>query len=287
MQNVLISVIIPCYNASKYITDTIYSILKQQGVTIEIIIIDDGSTDHSAQLIKEITDHRISYHFQENQGVSAARNKGFSYSKGEYIIFFDADDIMPPNFILSRLNYLITNNQLDFISGKVKKFNETELLAGNYRGTSENIFEEILYYNQLVVTCPSNYMFKRNFLSKHSLCFNEKLSSTADRFFILQCATAGKSFNSNQLEPLHYRVSINSMSHLLSHQLVNDNAIFYSELIASNLIPDTIKNKSLFLGNYILAKSYIKLNQPIKAIPYLADSLLKNPMLFLKKIIRA
>lgn len=192
---------------------------------------------------------------------------------------------MPPNFITSRLDFLKKNLQFNFVSGVVQKFSESSTISGLYRGTSDLVFEEILLYNPEVVTCPSNYMFKKVFLKYHNINFNEKLSSTADRFFLLQCAKVGDTNYSKEVVPLMYRVSENSMSHSLSNRLIDDNALFYAELKKLDLIPNIIEKKTLFLGNYMLTKSYIKNSQFIKALPFLFTCLLKYPLFLLRKVI--
>jgi glycosyltransferase involved in cell wall biosynthesis len=94
MSDPLVSIIIPCYNAGAYIGDTLRSIIDQTYQNIEIIVIDDGSTDDSVERIQEINDKRIHILHQPNRGQGAASNTGFQLSRGEYIKFFDADDIM-------------------------------------------------------------------------------------------------------------------------------------------------------------------------------------------------
>lgn len=88
------SIIIPCYNAGAYIKETIESITRQTYTNIEVIVIDDGSTDNSLEQIQEVTDKRLHIMHQKNLGPGAALNSGLQLSKGEYIKFFDADDIM-------------------------------------------------------------------------------------------------------------------------------------------------------------------------------------------------
>jgi Glycosyltransferases involved in cell wall biogenesis len=95
----MISVIIPLYNKEHYIESTIQSVLQQTFNDFEIIIIDDGSTDKSAQKTKAFNDSRIRYYYQENQGVSTARNYGIKVSKGDFITFLDADDTWRPVFL--------------------------------------------------------------------------------------------------------------------------------------------------------------------------------------------
>lgn len=102
----LVSVIIPCFNAERWIAETIDSCLKQTYPYIEIIVIDDCSTDNSLEIIKSYGDKVIWERLTENKGGCYARNRGFALSKGEYIQFLDADDFILPEKIERQINYL-------------------------------------------------------------------------------------------------------------------------------------------------------------------------------------
>ncbi|MCA9906465.1 MAG: glycosyltransferase family 2 protein, partial [Anaerolineae bacterium] len=93
--NSKVSVIIPCYNASHWIRDTIDSCLKQSYQSIEIIVVDDGSTDDSLTVIRSYGD-RVKCLAGPNEGGCRARNLGFQQSEGEYVMFLDADDVIDP-----------------------------------------------------------------------------------------------------------------------------------------------------------------------------------------------
>lgn len=97
----LISIIVPIYNVEKYLPACLKSIANQSYQNLEVILIDDGSTDGSAQIAKDFTktDPRFKYHHQKNQGQSAARNTGLQVATGNYISFIDSDDLIKPNFI--------------------------------------------------------------------------------------------------------------------------------------------------------------------------------------------
>ncbi len=95
----MFSVIIPAYNAESFIQSSIDSVLSQTRDDYEIVVVDDGSNDHTAEIIKSIDDFRIRYIYQENKGVSAARNTGIRNAKGEYICFLDADDLWKPHHL--------------------------------------------------------------------------------------------------------------------------------------------------------------------------------------------
>ena len=96
MTNPKVSVIIPVYNTGKYLESSVSSIQEQTLQDIEIIIIDDGSTDDSPAILKKLSesDARIRLFVQSNQGQSAARNLGLDNAQGDYIYFMDSDDIL-------------------------------------------------------------------------------------------------------------------------------------------------------------------------------------------------
>ncbi len=97
----MISVIVPIYNVSKYLGDCLQSILLQDYNDFEVLCVNDGSTDDSAEIVKkfEELDKRFKLFQQSNSGVSVARNLGLKYAQGEYICFVDADDMIAPNFL--------------------------------------------------------------------------------------------------------------------------------------------------------------------------------------------
>ena len=101
-----VSVIVPIYNADKYLKECIESLLNQTYTNLEIICLNDGSTDSSTKICKELseTDNRIILIEKENTGVSATRNLGLKIASGEYIMFLDADDFLEPNAIEIALN---------------------------------------------------------------------------------------------------------------------------------------------------------------------------------------
>lgn len=106
MSTNLVSVIIPVYNSAKYLGATIQSALDQTWLDKEIIVIDDGSTDSSLAIAKSFESGIVQVLSQENKGASAARNRGLSIAKGEYIQFLDADDLLSPDKIAAQLEKL-------------------------------------------------------------------------------------------------------------------------------------------------------------------------------------
>lgn len=109
----LVSIIIPCYNQGKYLNEALESVYNQTYSTLECLIIDDGSTDNTAEISKEWTkkDTRFKYFYQKNKGVSSARNFGIKLANGDYFQFLDSDDLLHKNKLKASLNVLAKNKR--------------------------------------------------------------------------------------------------------------------------------------------------------------------------------
>lgn len=93
-----VSVIIPTCNYARFLPQAVESALHQTHGSVEVLVVDDGSSDDTADLIREFGE-RVRYHYQENQGLSAARNAGIERARGEYFVFLDADDVLLPEMV--------------------------------------------------------------------------------------------------------------------------------------------------------------------------------------------
>lgn len=122
----LVSICIPCYNAERYIADALNSILRQSYKSIEIVVVNDGSTDRSGEILEDFAVHGVKVIHQKNSGQCAAANRAFQESKGEYIKFFDADDLLSPNYIELQINRL-GGSQLDVASASWGRFYNDDL----------------------------------------------------------------------------------------------------------------------------------------------------------------
>ncbi len=116
----LISVIVPVYNAEKYIADALQSIIYQNYFPIEILVIDDGSMDGTGEVIRSFGD-QVKYTFQENSGPPFARNLGLSMAKGKYIAFLDADDLWCENKIALQLKRFKENPEVEIVLGYTQR----------------------------------------------------------------------------------------------------------------------------------------------------------------------
>ncbi|MBU1086123.1 MAG: glycosyltransferase [Candidatus Omnitrophica bacterium] len=106
MKNPFFSVIIPTFNRCGFLKQAIESVLSQTETDFELIIIDDGSTDNTAQMIQDIADKRLVYVYQAQQGVSSARNQGIALAKAEFIAFLDSDDCFKPEKLQITRDYI-------------------------------------------------------------------------------------------------------------------------------------------------------------------------------------
>lgn len=114
----LVSVVIPAYNSAKYIKETLESVLRQTYKNLEIILVDDGSTDDTSLIASEYKKY-VKYYYQENKGPGAARNFGVNNSNGNYIAFLDSDDVWVPNHIKIQVQFLEKNKNVSVVYGKL------------------------------------------------------------------------------------------------------------------------------------------------------------------------
>ena len=124
-KNPLVSVVIPLYNGEKYLAEAIESVLAQTYSSIELIVVDDGSTDGSADIVKGYTS--VHYYFQPNQGLGAARNRGIDLAQGSFLAFLDADDIWDKDKLMCQMKAFDNTPGLDMVFGQVEQFISPEL----------------------------------------------------------------------------------------------------------------------------------------------------------------
>ena len=147
----LVSTIIPTYNSAQYITIAIESVLKQTYPNYEIIVIDDGSTDNTFDIIKKFSD-QIVYIYKPNGGPASARNLGIKKSSGEYIAFLDADDYWLPDRLAIQINYLKEKPHVALVHSNtwiLENGIEPYLAFTNYKPSSGLIFKELFLNNHI------------------------------------------------------------------------------------------------------------------------------------------
>jgi len=119
----LVSVVIPVFNGERFLREAVQSVLDQKYAPLEIIIVDDGSTDGTASVARSLP---VRYLHQANQGPAAARNRGIEHAQGELIAFADADDLWPPAKVELQLPYLIKDPGVEIVMGRIQQVSSTE-----------------------------------------------------------------------------------------------------------------------------------------------------------------
>jgi glycosyltransferase involved in cell wall biosynthesis len=125
-QKPLISVIIPTYNRQNYVTEAIESVLSQDHQPIELIVVDDGSTDGTDRAVS-LYGAAVRYHWQPNQGVSIARNKGIALAQADYLAFLDSDDLWMPNKLTEQMRAFDNDPQVEAVFCHVRQFFSPEV----------------------------------------------------------------------------------------------------------------------------------------------------------------
>lgn len=186
--NSLVSIIVPLFNAKQYIGRCLDSIINQSYKEIEIIIVDDGSTDGSGQLCDEIQakDSRVVVVHKKNEGVSKARNAGLEKAKGKYIVFLDVDDLMKNNFIEN----IYQKNEFPLVVGGYELFGIKSGSEGPEKNMSINVEMELaLLWNKK----PEYYwwfvwgkLFRRDIIVNNNIRFKSELIYLEDFCFVLE-----------------------------------------------------------------------------------------------------
>ncbi len=277
-QSHLVSVIIPAYNAASFIGETIRSVVQQTYHSWEIIIINDGSTDNTVEIIETFKSDRIRFITQKNAGVAVARNKGLFFANGEFVVFFDADDIMTPDFLSERVNLLNDNHNIGYVGGLIETF---PVKARLKQAAAADPVNEILFFNSSFATIPSNYMFRKKILLDHKIRFNKELSSSADRFFIIEISKFAKGKNLvGEKGKLLYRFTSQSMSNNVTPGLIIDNEKFYYELKRKNLLPRGKEQRFKSIYFLSLAKGFGMVRLWRRVGKYLVMSFFNHPIFF-------
>lgn len=211
----LASFCIPAYNAERFIAFTVQAILNQNYPEFEIIIVDDHSTDETNNIIKKFNDQRIHLVTASNKGAAAARNQALSLAKGKYIIFFDADDWIPSNFLATQISFLKSENEV--VVCKWGRFfnNDTSTIEINPQQIEKDLdFKEwiINYWNDNTsMTCPGRVLMTKKLLNKSDK-WNEDLALNDDFQFYSALFSHSSIIKFNSLSTFYYRSGIQGLS---------------------------------------------------------------------------
>ena len=275
-----ISIIVPIYNAEKYLNKCIDSLVNQTKKELEFILVNDGSTDSSEDIIKSYKDKRIKYFKNKNQGIGKTRNFGIDKATGKYLMFLDSDDYLDINACEKLYNKAIKEKS-DLVVFDFYRVEETlkEVTINNFKSSSLKENPNLLLDINLG---PCNKLIKRELIDKNNTRFNEELKYEDTPFVTEIIKNANKISKLN--EYLHYYVI-----HSNSETTVRDERVFdiikiidiirnqykdekYMEDVVNKLTVRTITNytiqqrvqKDLKVGMKFIdaAFSYMKKNIP-------------------------
>lgn len=214
----LVSVVMPVYNVEEYLEQAIESLLNQSMKHIEIIAVDDGSTDCSLEILKryESLDKRVKVFSQKNQYAGVARNLGLSKAKGEYILFLDSDDFFENNLV-KETYYVAKMNKADIVMFGANYYNDStgrswkgrwlldtsfapKYQPFNYKDCPDTIF-------QITTACPWTKIFRRKFIEETGLQF-QNLHNANDVFFVLSAIAMAKRVITLDKPFVNYRIGL-------------------------------------------------------------------------------
>lgn len=220
MNEIKVSVIIPVYNTENYLKKCLDSVLAQTLKEIEIICVDDGSTDKSLDIVKRYQeiDNRFIILKQNNQFAGAARNNGLKIARGEYIAFLDADDFYVTN-ALEQLYEKAKRYKLDFIKGRFYYLNDknNDIYESDYSKKNcvkSELTNRIIQFIEApeqfiyIADVPWNGLYKRSFLRDNDIKFNN-LRCVNDHSFFIECLLAKSKFMVTDVYVNYYRVGQN------------------------------------------------------------------------------
>lgn len=288
MNKPLVTVIIPTYNRAKTIERSINSVLSQSYSNLELIVVDDGSSDNTKSVVENIDDSRVRYIWQNNSGACAARNNGINNARGENIAFNDSDDTWKPNKLEKQLE-VVTKTGADVVFCKLS----IPVKNGYKKLQPEGINEGFVNFrkNSVAGIGTQTLLFKKKVLTKFR--FDEEIPRFQDLEILINIMNSRNyelyCINESLLDD--YKVSRDSIS-------VNSNKLITALEILERKYPD-LKNISPALSRDISGyfrfsskieiknKNYFKaVKYEFKAIMYEERKKLLYPWILLRDIVR-
>lgn len=260
--NIKVSVIIPIYNAFDYLRPAMDTVIDQTLREIEIICIDDGSTDKSLSIIKEYQaqDDRIRIVTENNAGVSTARNKGIIRVRGDYVIFLDADDFYEPT-LLERMYEMAVREDLDIAVCRYDVYNDKQ---SEFSPANPQPHQEILEggavvskreYPDYILQCTSGYvwnkLFKTSFIKEKELMFAPELYVFEDVHFVCSAVSLASRIGAVCEVLVHHRVYDDQSRTKLLRKYYSQVPVVYhkvKEFLSSHGVYIPLKNAYLNLS---------------------------------------
>lgn len=230
MDKPLVSVIMPVYNAERYIRAAVDSILRQSFSEFELIVVDDCGADSSMEILAGIKDERIKIiHNGTNQGIAFSRNRAIGASVGKYIAIMDDDDIAMPDRLLHQVQFLESNPMIDVLGGQASIIDENGNVLCKPEIMQENCKMNkvmFLFYNSFH---NSEVMVRRSFIEKYNIRYCDNMLGMEDFRFWIDCSAYGKISNINE-EVLQYRLTKTNETTRVKESRKNDRKELYLAL---------------------------------------------------------
>jgi glycosyltransferase involved in cell wall biosynthesis len=181
----LVSVIIPCYNQAHYLGEAIESVLNQSYRHFEIVVVDDGSTDNTAEVAAGYSEVKLLR--QQNQGLPGARNSGLRESRGEYLVFLDSDDRLLPDALLTGVEALSAHPEYAFVSGHCQSIGPDGSALGITQSPCSGEENYLVLLSRNYIWTPGAVMFRRSVIEQAG-GFNASLDVSEDYDLYLRIA---------------------------------------------------------------------------------------------------
>ncbi len=251
----LVSVIIPAYNKADYTRRAIDSVLAQTYAPIELIVVDDGSKDNTADVVKSYGD-AVTYVAKPNGGACSARNEGIRRAKGEYIAFLDCDDLYEPAKINTSVNYLQEHPQAGFVHTDAYFIDADDRVTGQYKHPlsfrHQGMIAEHLILGNFI--CNSTVLVRRSIIDRVGL-FDETLFPPADWDMWLRYAQVAEvGFIPTALTK--YRVADNFIFNRLDQSLAEEQIVLDKYFVRNPLASDDLKDEARGRLHARFAQSY-------------------------------
>lgn len=280
----LFSVIVPAWNASRFVADTVASVLAQTVQDLEVIVVNDGSTDDTAAVVRGIADARVHLVEQSNAGVSAARNKGITHARGTFIAFLDADDAMLPDN-LARKHAFLLQQGVGWVYGDLAMCNGALQPTGRVlHGTDGDVVRTILLGLDTAVPAPCSNLLAHRSCFDGGLRFDEEFSNAADQEFAMRLAMHHRHAHLPEALTL-YRVLPGSMSRNMAlHQ--KDHLRLFAKARALGLLDDAAFRRRCMAQAYwnIGGSWWVNGRRRMKALPWLLRAVFLRPAILLRAL---
>jgi glycosyltransferase involved in cell wall biosynthesis len=277
------SIIIPSYNRADLINNVIDSFLNQQYSNFEIIVVDDGGTDNTGEIVKGIADSRVQYVYKVNEERAAARNYGARLAKGEYVNFFDSDDIAYPNHLESAFQLIKEKKNPEVFHLGYEIISTEKKILATFNSFDGNVEEYCIKSKKVSI----NAIFLRKDITD-IVPFSEvrALSASEDALWLCQLVSRYTVYYNNVITNAIIDHDLRSMSVASEKQLSERKHLLLEGLTNDPFFVEKYGHLLRFIDSemsYLLCLSSLSNKNKMRALHYFKESVKKNPRTFFTK----